>query len=147
MSRLCMADRTSQDRGDFQGLCAGAARCLLARQTTRRNAAIDKRIAVMRVTVSTTRRQFTSVLKALRHLGSEPEVTDGDLTLVGNAERIVLPGVGHFQATERLDATGLTPAIRAASRVACPFSAFVWACSGFLRVKRSSRSIRPRAFQ
>jgi len=48
---------------------------------------------------------LTSVLKALRHLGAEPVVTDGDLDLVENAERIVLPGVGHFQATERLDAT------------------------------------------
>ena len=64
---------------------------------------------------------LTSVLKALRHLGAEPEVTDGDLELVENAERIVLPGVGHFQATERLDATGLTPAIRTAIARGVPF--------------------------
>ena len=64
---------------------------------------------------------LTSVLKALRHLGADPEVTDGDLALVENAERIVLPGVGHFQATERLDASGLTPAIRAAIARAVPF--------------------------
>ena len=35
---------------------------------------------------------LTSVLKALRHLGAEPEVTDGDLALVESAERIILPG-------------------------------------------------------
>jgi glutamine amidotransferase len=64
---------------------------------------------------------LTSVLKALRHLGAEPEVTDSDFALVENAERIVLPGVGHFQATERLDATGLTPAIRAAIARGVPF--------------------------
>jgi imidazole glycerol-phosphate synthase subunit HisH len=64
---------------------------------------------------------LTSVLKALRHLGAEPEVTDGDLSLVESAERIVLPGVGHFQATERLDAAGLTPAIRAAIERGVPF--------------------------
>jgi len=64
---------------------------------------------------------LTSVLKALRHLGAEPEVTDGDLAPVENAERIVLPGVGHFQATERLDSTGLTPAIRAAIARGVPF--------------------------
>jgi glutamine amidotransferase len=64
---------------------------------------------------------LTSVLKALRHLGAEPEVTDGDAALVDSAERIVLPGVGHFQATERLDATGLTPAIRAAVARGVPF--------------------------
>jgi imidazole glycerol-phosphate synthase subunit HisH len=64
---------------------------------------------------------LTSVLKALRHLGAEPEVTDGDLTPVESAERIVLPGVGHFAATERLDSTGLTPAIRAAIARGVPF--------------------------
>ena len=64
---------------------------------------------------------LTSVLKALRHLGAEPEVTDGDLAPVESAERIVLPGVGHFAATERLDATGLTSAIRAAIARGVPF--------------------------
>ncbi len=64
---------------------------------------------------------LTSVLKALRHEGAEPVVTDSDLALVESAERIVLPGVGHFQATERLDATGLTGAIRAAIARGVPF--------------------------
>jgi len=64
---------------------------------------------------------LTSVLKALRHLGAEVEVTDSDLSLVENAERIVLPGVGHFQATERLDSTGLTHAIRSAVARGVPF--------------------------
>jgi glutamine amidotransferase len=64
---------------------------------------------------------LTSVLKALCHLGAEPEVTDGDLSPVEHAERIVLPGVGHFQATERLDTTGLTSAIRAAIARGVPF--------------------------
>lgn len=76
----------------------------------------------MRVTVIDYKAgNLTSVLKALRHLGAETEVTDGDLSLVENAERIVLPGVGHFAATERLDATGLTPAIRAAIARGVPF--------------------------
>ena len=64
---------------------------------------------------------LTSVLKALRHVGAEPEVTDGDLSLVEAAERIVLPGVGHFAATCRLDETGLTPAIRTAIARGVPF--------------------------
>jgi glutamine amidotransferase len=64
---------------------------------------------------------LTSVLKALRHLGAETCVTDGDLAPVESAERIVLPGVGYFAATERLDATGLTPAIRAAIARGVPF--------------------------
>jgi glutamine amidotransferase len=76
----------------------------------------------MRVTVIDYKAgNLTSVLKTLRHLGAEPEVTDGDLSLVEAAERIVLPGVGHFAATERLDRTGLTGAIRMAIARGVPF--------------------------
>ncbi|MGA2726743.1 MAG: imidazole glycerol phosphate synthase subunit HisH [Terracidiphilus sp.] len=76
----------------------------------------------MRVTVIDYKAgNLTSVLKALRHLGAEPIVTDGDLSLAEHAERIVLPGVGHFAATERLDSTGLTPAIRSAIARGVPF--------------------------
>jgi imidazole glycerol-phosphate synthase subunit HisH len=63
---------------------------------------------------------LTSVLKALHHLGAETLVTDMPGALE-NAERIVLPGVGHFAATSRLDATGLTPALRAALARSVPF--------------------------
>jgi imidazole glycerol-phosphate synthase subunit HisH len=76
----------------------------------------------MRVTViDYTAGNLTSVLKTLRHLGAETIVTDGDLSLVESAERIVLPGVGHFAATQRLDATGLTSAIRVAVARGVPF--------------------------
>ncbi len=76
----------------------------------------------MRVTVVDYKAgNLTSVLKALRHLGAEVEVTDGDLSIVAHAERIVLPGVGHFAATNNLDNTGLTPAIRAAIARGVPF--------------------------
>jgi glutamine amidotransferase len=63
---------------------------------------------------------LTSVVKALRHLGAEVTVTDKP-EVVANAERIVLPGVGHFAATKRLDDTGLTPAIREAIARGIPF--------------------------
>lgn len=76
----------------------------------------------MRVTVIDYKAgNLTSVLKTLRHLGADPVVTDGDLSLVESAERIVLPGVGHFAATSRLDETGLTGAIRAAIARGVPF--------------------------
>src|ERR1700679_4141394 len=76
----------------------------------------------MRVTVIDYKAgNLTSVLKALRHLGADVEVTDSDPSLLQNAERIVLPGVGHFAATQRLDATGLPPAIRAAIARGIPF--------------------------
>lgn len=76
----------------------------------------------MRVTVIDYKAgNLTSVLKTLRHLGAETIVTDGDLALVNSAERIVLPGVGHFAATERLDTTGITGAIRKAIARNVPF--------------------------
>ena len=76
----------------------------------------------MRVTVIDYKAgNLTSVLKTLRHLGAEPEVTDGDLAPVESAERVVLPGVGHFAATSRLDETGLTGALRAAIAKGAPF--------------------------
>jgi glutamine amidotransferase len=76
----------------------------------------------MRVTVIDYKAgNLTSVLKALRHLGAEVEVTDGDLSLIASAERLLLPGVGHFSATRRLDDTGLTPEISAAIARGVPF--------------------------
>jgi glutamine amidotransferase len=64
---------------------------------------------------------LTSVLKSLRYLGAEPVVTDSDASVIENAERIVLPGVGHFAAARRLDEAGLTPAIRNAIARGVPF--------------------------
>jgi glutamine amidotransferase len=76
----------------------------------------------MRVTVIDYKAgNLTSVLKALQHLGAKVEITDCDLNMVAAAERIVLPGVGHFQATERLDRTGLTDGIRSAIARSVPF--------------------------
>jgi glutamine amidotransferase len=76
----------------------------------------------MRVTVIDYKAgNLASVLKALSHLDAEIVVTDSDLSLVQSAERIVLPGVGHFGATKRLDDAGLTQAIRAAIARGVPF--------------------------
>jgi glutamine amidotransferase len=76
----------------------------------------------MRVTVIDYKAgNLTSVLKALTHLGAEVTVTDDDTAPIENAERIVLPGVGHFAATKRLDETGMTEAIRAAIARGVPF--------------------------
>jgi glutamine amidotransferase len=65
----------------------------------------------MRVTVIDYRAgNLTSVVKALRSLGAEVVVTE-DVELVRRAERIVLPGVGHFAATRRLEETGIRAAV------------------------------------
>jgi len=54
---------------------------------------------------------LTSVMKALAHLGAAAEVTQSPETVL-NASKIILPGVGHFQATQLLTDLGLTEAVR-----------------------------------
>ncbi len=54
---------------------------------------------------------LTSVVKALNYLGTETRVTQ-DPGVVRTATKVVLPGVGHFQATELLRELGLTEAVR-----------------------------------
>jgi glutamine amidotransferase len=63
---------------------------------------------------------LTSVVKALRYLGADVHVTEKPADVVA-ARRIVLPGVGHFAATRRLDETGITAAVREAIRRGTPF--------------------------
>ena len=63
---------------------------------------------------------LTSVVKALRYLDAEVTVTDRAED-VGAASRVILPGVGHFAATRRLDETGITPAVRETIGRGVPF--------------------------
>jgi len=53
---------------------------------------------------------LASVKKALDHLGADAAVTS-DPQVVARADKIILPGVGHFSATAALDETGLRGAI------------------------------------
>ena len=55
---------------------------------------------------------LTSVKKALHRIGAETVIT-ADPDIVAKAEKIVLPGVGHFSATCALSGTGLRDAISA----------------------------------
>jgi glutamine amidotransferase len=54
---------------------------------------------------------LTSVVKALKYLGAETQVTQ-DPEVVRAASKVVLPGVGHFQSTQLLAELGLTEAVR-----------------------------------
>lgn len=64
---------------------------------------------------------LTSVVKALRYLGAtEIEVTQSSDAVRG-AEKIVLPGVGHFQSTQLLKDLGLTGAVRERVAAGVPF--------------------------
>jgi glutamine amidotransferase len=55
---------------------------------------------------------LTSVVKALDYLGARELVLTRDPAVVRSAAKVVLPGVGHFQATSLLQELGLTDAVR-----------------------------------
>ena len=55
---------------------------------------------------------LTSVVKALRHLEARDVVVTQSPDVVRGADKVVLPGVGHFQATQLLADLGLTEAVR-----------------------------------
>jgi imidazole glycerol-phosphate synthase subunit HisH len=63
---------------------------------------------------------LTSVMKALRSLGSDPALTD-DPAVVLRADKLMLPGVGHFAATQFLEDRGLKAAIRQRIAAGTPF--------------------------
>lgn len=54
---------------------------------------------------------LASVRKAFEHLGCDVVITE-DPDVVRKARHVVVPGVGHFAATEQLTRAGLTDAIR-----------------------------------
>jgi imidazole glycerol-phosphate synthase subunit HisH len=55
---------------------------------------------------------LTSVVKALDFLGAREIVVTQDPAVVLAADKVVLPGVGHFQATSLLQKLGLTDSVR-----------------------------------
>jgi imidazole glycerol-phosphate synthase subunit HisH len=63
---------------------------------------------------------LTSVMKALRSLDAEPSLTD-DPAVVLRADRLILPGVGHFAATQFLEDRGLRSAIQHQIAAGTPF--------------------------
>jgi glutamine amidotransferase len=63
---------------------------------------------------------LTSVMKALNHLGVDAVVTR-DPETVAEADKIILPGVGHFSATAILEQTGLRAAILRRIEQGAPF--------------------------
>jgi glutamine amidotransferase len=64
---------------------------------------------------------LTSVVKALFALGAKDLNVTADPTMIAKAERIILPGVGHFQATRLLEDSGITAAVRTSIAAGTPF--------------------------
>src|ERR1041385_5623109 len=63
---------------------------------------------------------LTSVKKAFDRIGADAVVT-ADPEVVAKADKIVLPGVGHFAATCALSSAGLGEAIAAATQRKVPY--------------------------
>jgi len=63
---------------------------------------------------------ITSVKKALDALGAEAQITD-DPGVVARAEKIMLPGVGHFAATETIETSGMRKVVESAIASGVPF--------------------------
>ncbi len=64
---------------------------------------------------------LTSVVKALRYLGANDVLVTQSPEDVLRADKVVLPGVGHFQATQLLHDLQLTQATRIAIMNGAPF--------------------------
>lgn len=64
---------------------------------------------------------LTSVVKALRFLGADDVIVTQAPADVLRADKIVLPGVGHFRSTQLLEDLGLTQATRQAVASGTPF--------------------------
>jgi len=64
---------------------------------------------------------LTSVVKAIKYLGAQDIVVTQSPADVLRADKIVLPGVGHFQATQLLHDLQLTQATREAIAKGMPF--------------------------
>ena len=63
---------------------------------------------------------LASVQKAIAHLGLESQITS-DPAFVRRAERIILPGVGHFSTMQRLQDSGLRDGISESIQKGIPF--------------------------
>jgi imidazole glycerol-phosphate synthase subunit HisH len=63
---------------------------------------------------------IASVKKALDAIGAESRVTD-DPRVASAADKIILPGVGHFAATQTLEESGLRKVVEDAVAAGVPF--------------------------
>jgi imidazole glycerol-phosphate synthase subunit HisH len=92
----------------------------LARQADEEPASEYKGVVVVIAIIDYKAGNLTSVKKAFDHLGADTVVT-ADAAEVAKADKIVLPGVGHFQATTALDNAGLRDAVLSGIERGVPF--------------------------
>ncbi len=83
---------------------------------------------------------LTSVKKALDHVGADSLVTS-DPEVVARAEKIVLPGVGHFSATSHLSDSGLRDAIVNSLQRGVPFLGICVGLQWMLETSEEAREV------
>jgi imidazole glycerol-phosphate synthase subunit HisH len=93
---------------------------MLARQTNGTPVAQYQGFAVMIAIIDYKAGNLTSVKKAFDHVGADTVVTDSP-DIVEQADKVVLPGVGHFAATCTLDDSGLRESIVGSIERGIPF--------------------------
>ena len=93
---------------------------MLARQANEEPVAEHEGVAVVIAIIDYRAGNLTSVKKAFDHVGAETVVT-ADAAQVAKADKIVLPGVGHFHATTALDNEGLRDAVISGIERGMPF--------------------------
>ncbi len=64
---------------------------------------------------------LTSVMKSLAAAGAEDLLVTDDPGVIAKAGRVILPGVGHFAATQQLRERGMADAIRERVDAGAPF--------------------------
>ena len=93
---------------------------MLARQADESPAAEHKGVVVVIAIIDYKAGNLTSVKKAFDHLGAETVVT-ANAEIVAKADKVVLPGVGHFASTQALDDAGLRDAVISGIERGVPF--------------------------
>jgi imidazole glycerol-phosphate synthase subunit HisH len=93
---------------------------MLAGQADEEPAAEHQGVVIVIAIIDYKAGNLTSVKKAFDHLDAETVVT-ADAERVTKADKIVLPGVGHFQATTALDSAGLRDAVISGIERGIPF--------------------------
>ena len=108
-----------QDRSALQSFRTGPARGVFPRPPAGPHAPKHQRTSMIAI-VDYGAGNLNSVKKAFDYLGAEVVVTDQPAT-VASADKIVLPGVGHFSSLQALNRTGLREVLLQSASAGKPF--------------------------
>jgi glutamine amidotransferase len=114
---------------------------MLARSSNETTASQYKRIAVKVVIVDYRAGNLTSVKRAFQRLGVTTVITNDPVELA-TADRVVIPGVGHFGHTASLAASGLKSAVLDAVERSIPVLGICLGMQWFFRSSQEAPGFR-----